>query len=227
MTWNPVWPDGTVSVKANEATGVQNIAYIKSTMGGTAVGTNTVTTRDHFWNVDDDLNGRHRFIQSRGFVDSMGDADDPVLGTLIDSVLYAKTVSTSVARVEWFSRNSSGIYQVSPSQDTGTVTNLTSSYQTVLAVPTDVYGEIWMYTTNIGANNKDRYRTCKGIFRSDGTTVNSWTIPLAVQAISADDPKSGVKFGNGTESSGLDIRVRLDDATSGLNWNYIVTYRAL
>ena len=81
-----------------------------------------------------------------------------------------------------------------------------------------------MYTTN-GTNSQNRYRTAKGIFRSDGSIVNAWSLPLAIQG--SGTPAYGVKFGNGSEASGLDIKVRVDDATSGLTWNYIVTYRAL
>ena len=68
MPWNPISPDGTLSVKANRAPMRENTTYIQETMGNMAIGDNTTSTRDHFWNVDDDFDGRHRFIQSNEFI---------------------------------------------------------------------------------------------------------------------------------------------------------------
>ena len=93
----------------------QNTTYIETTMGNSAVGTNGVTTRDHFWNVGSNEDGRHRFIQSPAFTVG-GLPADPVLGTGMDSVAFSKllTVTESVAQqdIQPFFRNASAIMQI-------------------------------------------------------------------------------------------------------------------
>lgn len=115
MTWNSTFPDGTVSVKANKTIGQQNTTYIETTMGDSAEGSNAVTTRDHYWNVDADLDGRHRFIQSKAFQVG-GSPTDPVIGTNMDTVLYPKLKlaleSTAQQDVQYFLRNSGQIMQM-------------------------------------------------------------------------------------------------------------------
>lgn len=221
MVWNSDWPVGTSSVKANQVTGNQNTVYIETTMGNDVVGTNNNTVRDHFWDVDATLDGRHRFIQSVGFTEG-GNPANPVLGDSMDTLLYPKTTNGSV---QWFHKNidaDTNIYQVTPNQLTSTVV-LTSSYATVVAVPANVWGEIFMYATS-GTSTQNRYRTIRGFFRSDASIVNSFAYTLGTEN---DDYGYGVRFGNGSNASGLDIRARVDDATSGLTWTYIVWYRAL
>jgi hypothetical protein len=115
MTWNSTAPLGSVSVKANNAILQANTTYIETNMGKSIVGTNTVTTRDHFWAVDPNLDGRHRFIQSPAFTVG-GLPTDPVLGAGMSSVLYSKlkVVAESAAQqdVQPFFRNASQIMQV-------------------------------------------------------------------------------------------------------------------
>lgn len=189
-------------------------------MGNSIVGTNTTTMRDHFWNVGANEDGRHRMIQSPAFTVAAA-AADPLLGTGMDSVFYAKTVLNTV---QWFRRNVVNIYQVTPALLTGTVTNVTSSYQTVVAVPANCYGEIFMYTTN-GTADEARYQTMTGFFRSDGTYVNAWAIANKPQGSATVG--NGLKFGNGNDADLLNIKVRVADAPSGATWTYIITYRAL
>ena len=216
MPWNTTSPLGSVSVKANRTTMQENTTYIETTMGNSVVGTNTTSTRDHFWNVGSNEDGRHRFIQSPAFTVG-GNPADPVLGTGMDAVEYVKTTN---GRAERFHRNSQGIYQYVPSVLTSTVSvPSSSSYSTIVAVPANVYGEIFMYTTALG-----RYSAVTGFFRSNGSTVEAWAIKNAAQGSSSS--ASALKFGNGSEASGLNIRAKRDDA-SGTSWNYIITYRAL
>ena len=115
MPWNTVAPLGTVSVKANRTILQQNTTYIETTMGNSVVGTNAVTTRDHFWNVGSDEDGRHRFIQSPAFTVG-GLPVDPVVGTGMDSVAYSKLklAAEAVAQqdVQPFYRNASAIMQM-------------------------------------------------------------------------------------------------------------------
>lgn len=115
MTWNAVSPNGALSVKANELPMQQNTTYIETKMGNSIVGTNTASTRDHFWNVGSNEDGRHRFIQSPAF--TVGALPtNPVLGTGMDSVFYSKlkvvAESSSQQDVQPFFRNASAIMQV-------------------------------------------------------------------------------------------------------------------
>jgi len=111
MPWNSTWPDGTVSVKANDATGVQNTNYIKATMGASIVGTNTGATTDHFWDVDANLNGHHRFVKMPKFTSTAvaPDDTDPAIGVGIDAAYYAKLKltleSTAAQDVQAFFKN--------------------------------------------------------------------------------------------------------------------------
>lgn len=216
MPWNSTNPDGTKSVKANRTIGQQNTSYIEDTMGKSIIGTNTVTTRDHFWNVGANQDGRHRFIQSPAFtVGSV--AADPVIGTGMDGVLYLKTINS---RVQGFFRTVNGVYQYIPAFLSGTATITSSStYDNVVAVPANVYGEIFMYTTALG-----RFSAVTGFFRSNGATVEAWALTNHAQGSSS--AVSALKFGNGSEASGLNIRARCDEASTGQTWNYRITYRA-
>ena len=115
MTWNSSWPLGTVSVSANQSTGQQNTSYIETNMGNVAVGTNLDTTRDHFWDVDASLDGRHRYINSVGFTVG-GAPDDPVIGAGMDGVSYLReltsTLSTAQQDVQPFYRNATQVMQL-------------------------------------------------------------------------------------------------------------------
>lgn len=214
MPWNSVSPDGTISVKANRTPMNQNTTYIETTMGNSVVGTNTAATRDHFWNVGSNEDGRHRFIQSPAF--TVGAVPtDPVIGTGMNGVLYLKTTSS---RVEGFYRNVQGIYQYIPSFLSGTVV-VGAGFGTVVAVPASVYGEIFMYTTALG-----KFSVVTGFFRSDGATVESWSILNHASGVGGTS--FALTFGNGTDASGLNIRAKVNDATAGLTWNYRITYRA-
>ena len=221
MPWNATFPLGSVSVKQNRTIGQQNTTYIETTMGNSVIGTNTVTTRDHFWNVGSNEDGRHRFMQSPAFTVG-GLPDDPVIGTGMDGVLYLKTTNS---RAEWFHRNSDGIYQAVPSFLSGTTGVISASYVNVVAVPADVYGEIYMWATVDGTASQSRFRTVRGYFRSNATTTNSWAEAVSVEGTSSYS--NGLKFGNGDDASGLNIRARTSDASDGLTWNYRITYRAI
>ena len=96
MPWNSTAPLGTVSVKANRQILQDNTTYIEDSMGNDVVGTNNGTVRDHFWDVDPNLDGRHRFFQSVGFTVG-GLPEDPVVGTGMDGVLFLKELSSIVS----------------------------------------------------------------------------------------------------------------------------------
>jgi len=215
MPWNTVCPLGSVSVKANRTIIQDNMTYIQTTMGNSIVGTNTVTTRDHFWNVGTNEDGRHRFIQSPAFTVG-GVATNPVVGTGMDGVFYLKTTS---GRAEWFHRNVQGVYQAVPSFLSGTHV-ITGSFTSMVAVPDDTYGEIFIFTTASGRRSGQA-----GFFKATGGVCDAWSYGLRVQGGST--AVYPVRFGNGSDASGLNIRVVADEASSGQTWNYRVTYRTV
>lgn len=191
-------------------------------MGNSIVGTNTDTTRDHFWNVGSNEDGRHRFIQSVGFTSTAVAPNDfyPVLGAGMETVIFPLL---SKGEVVWFHKNeviNDNIYQFIPNFLTGTKTiSSSSSYVTLATVPNNVYGEIFMWNDDNGSNTGQT-----GFFKSKSSVVDAWSTTFRVQGSS--DTFSALKFGNGSESSGLDIRVRRDES-SKTSWNYRITYRAI
>lgn len=232
MPWNSTWPVGSTSVKNNKLPGTENTTYIETTMGNSIVGTNTVTTRDHFWNVGANEDGRHRFMQSPGFTVG-GNPEDPVLGTGMDGVLYLKSDGLSPARVVGFYRNSSKIYQYIPVCKTGSVTLAPFSsivppvMVNMVSVPDNCYGEIFMYNTNGSpTTNTYSFNAQTGFFFARDGVVQAWSLKYMVEGSSSS--VAALKFANGSDASGLNIRVQPEDINnSHLSWNYIVTYRAL
>ena len=224
MPWNSTWPVGSVSVKANRTTGQQNTTYTEVTMGNSIVGTNTTSTRDHFWNVGANEDGRHRFIQSPSFTVG-GNPTDPVVGTGMNAVMYLKTTrGTPTDTPQWFTRTdvASGgiIYQVTPTYVTGVI-NMpnNSNYVTLINVPINVIGDIYMFTA---ANGKRQ--GAKGYFRSSATICDAWALYQGVEGGAESLP---LKFGNGNDASLLTIQVRNEDAANGQSWFYFITYRAI
>ncbi len=222
MPWNSTFPLGSVSVKANRTIGNQNTTYTEVTMGNSIVGTNTNTVRDHFWAVGSNEDGRHRFIQSVGFTSTAVAPNDfyPVLGAGMQTVIFP---ILSKGQVVWYHKNQDNndrIYQFIPNFLQGTVTiNSSSSYVTIDAVPNNVYGEIFMWNDDNGSNTGQT-----AFFKSKSSVVDTWAIEFRVQGSSSS--YSALKFGNGSEASGLDIRVRRDES-SKTSWNYRITYRAI
>ncbi len=223
MTWSTTAPDGSKSVKANKSIIQDNFTYIQQTMGNQVVGTNPSpqTALDHFWNIGANEDGHHRFIQTVGFVDSTPQVSAiPVRSAGMDCVLYAKETNDTV---QWFHKNedvNTNIYQVTPTQLKGTIV-LTASYTNVVAVPGLVYGEITMFTDTLGSTTMGR-----GFFKSTAARCDAWAYGQNIN--DADAEESNLKFGNGNAFvSGLNIRARTSEATAGLTWNYIITYRAI
>lgn len=216
MPWNSTSPVGNISVKANRTIQQQNTTYTEVTMGNSIIGTNTNTTRDHFWNVGANEDGRHRFINSPAFTVGAVPAD-PLVGAGMDAVLYLKTTN---AQPQWFNKTSAGvIYQVSPNFLSGSLA-VNASFSTIVALPSDVYGEIFMYTTANGRRSGQA-----GFFKTTGGTCEAWAYGLRIQGSSTAG--YALKFGNGSDASGLNLRVATEDAANGLTWNYRITYRAV
>ncbi len=217
MVWNSTAPLGSVSVKANRTILQQNTTYIEVTMGNSVIGTNTNATRDHFWAVGANEDGRHRFVQSPAFTVG-GLAADPVIGTGMDGVCYLKSDGLTPARVEGFYRNASNVYQYIPAFVSGSILiPSTGSFTTIIAVPPDCYGQIAMYTTALG-----RFSGVTAHFRSNGTIVETWGL---TQTDDADDTNVPLKFASGSNAVDLNIKARRSDSASA-TWNYRITYRA-
>jgi hypothetical protein len=215
MPWNPIFPLGTVSVKANQAIGNQNTTYIEDTMGKSPIGTNTNTTRDHFWAVGSNEDGRHRFINSVGFTVG-GLPTDPVIGAGMDIVLYSKTTNN---RVEWFTRNAQGIYQFSPSFIEGTV-NINNSFVNVVSVPANVYGEIFFF---FDSNPKI---SSSGIISSNANSVSGYSTRQRSSVSGLDEYP--IELQNASTTT-LNIRAkRGDNSGSGFDglWRYKLFYRS-
>jgi len=212
MPWNSTAPIGSISVKANRTIFNQNFTYIEDTMGKTAVGSNSSSTKDHFWNVDPALDGHHRFMKGPEFTDSLGAPLDPGVSAG-QGVFYFKRTSN---RVQGFYRNTHGIYQAIPNYLTGTFV-VTSSFQVFTAIPANTYGDIVFFRAD--ETDEDTMQTgfCKSTaFDSDA---------VAYQLTNAGNGSrfASLRFKG---SVGLDLQVRTEDADSGNTWNWYVTFRA-
>ena len=91
MPWNSVWPDGSVSVKANNTPGQQNTTYTEDTLN-----------KDHYWNIGSNEDGRHQFVNMPN------QASEPSIATGMDGLLYAfENVSSQP-----FFKNSNSVMQM-------------------------------------------------------------------------------------------------------------------
>lgn len=204
MVWNSLSPDGTKSVKQNTTPMLQNTAYTESTM-------NT----DHYWNIGTDEDGHHKSIQMKNFINSsVGAPADAPIATGMDACVYLRTVSASDARIQGFFRNTNGIYQFIPAFKSGSVA-ITSSYATVAAVPAHSYGQIFMFLDN----NDDNMSM--GFFKSGAATVQTYA--STTQFSGSSTAGTNLKFGNGAEASGLNIRARKQDGSNG-TYLYRIVY---
>jgi hypothetical protein len=89
MPWNPIWPNGAVSVKQNTVPGQQNTAYIETTLNN-----------DHYWNISADEDGHHKFVQTVG----TNDADTTLptncaLAANLDLVYYSRYKTATEAPI--------------------------------------------------------------------------------------------------------------------------------
>ena len=192
MTWTSNWPDGSKSVRGNESAGTGNMSYIETKM-----------KLDHYWNEDANKDGHHKIIQ-------MTEEDtDPALATGMDGAIYLKSDGS---RIQGFYRNTNGIYQFIPAFLIGTV-NMSTSTTNIVAVPANVYGEIFMWNGDAAGSS------AKGFFHSDGTKVYAFATPL-----SSTIPVN-ITFTN-TASTDLTIKGNLTTSLGTTLFNYRITYRA-
>lgn len=202
MTWTRNWPDGSKSVKDNESGGSDNMAYIEDTM-----------QVDHYFDNSANKDGHHQFVQ----MDNQ--ASDPSIAAGMTGVTYHK--ATAEGRNEKFFRNSNGIYQLTPSYKSGTVSiTSTSNYVNVTTVPVNVYGDIYLF------KDSNPTEIQYGFFVSNGTTVNAYSsvMPQEGGKLGSSDRPRFITLGNGTNAVGLNIRAKRFAGSSG-TWKYRITYR--
>ena len=197
MTWNSVSPNGTLSVKSNTTPMQQNTTYTETTLNV-----------DHYWNIGTEEDGHHLQVQM------VKKASDLTLDTGMDGGIYLKETT---GRVEGFYRNDEGIYQFIPSFLTGSFA-LTGSYQNIVAVPDETYGNIYMFRTGVTDSGQSGFFKCSGgLCQSYGHLMEKSGSSSAVY---------NVKFGNMGETSGLNIRARRV-VGSNATYQYRVTYWAI
>lgn len=218
MPWHSTAPVGTISVRANRPILQDNTSYIETTMGNSIVGTNTNTTRDHFWNVGADEDGRHRFINSLAFTVG-GNQADPILGAAMDCILYPRRVSVDDQQTQYFYFNSTNasIYQVTPSIRYGTVV-ITGSFASIdTPIPPNVYGDIFLFRATDSGDQTFQL----GTFHSTATTVS---ISANRMTDSSGTEYSTLRF-RGTL---LQIETRVNSSTpSGNTWQYRISFRGI
>lgn len=197
MTWTSNWPDGSKSVRGNESAGTGNMSYIENKM-----------KLDHYWNEDANKDGHHKIIQMTE------EATDPALATGMDGAIYLKSDGS---RIQGFYRNTNGIYQFIPAFLSGTV-NMSTSTTNIVAVPANVYGEIFMWNGDAAGSS------AKGFFHSDGTKVYAYAVGFLASGSSTTS--SIIRFENSITSTDLTIKGWLSTSLGTTLFNYRITYRA-
>ena len=106
--WQTTAPDGTKSVKANEAILQANTTY-----------TETEMNIDHFWNIGADEDGRHKFAQMPKYTDgAVATPTSPTLGAGMDLAYFSRLKTAIEApaagaqNIQPYSRDASGIQQL-------------------------------------------------------------------------------------------------------------------
>ena len=198
MIWNPTSPDGTVSVKANTLPMQQNTTYTKDTLNV-----------DHYWNESPStLDGLHRKVHMTT------EASDITLAGDATGGIFLKEATGGT--IQGFYINAINTYQFIPSFLTGFV-SLTSgsAYQTIVAVPDETYGLIYMFRTGTSDTGQS------GFFKCSGGTCQ--TYGNLIEKAGSSTSVYNVKFGNVGEAIGLNIRGhRVGGSTQ--NYQYRVTY---
>ena len=207
MVWNSNSPDGTKSVKQNTTPMLQNTAYTELTLNN-----------DHYWNIGVDEDGHHKSVQMEDFANSaVGAPADAPIATGMNGCMYLRTVSGSDSSIQGFYRNVAGIYQFVPTFKSGSVA-MTGSYATVTSVAAHSYGEIYMFLDN------DSDNMAMAFFKSGATTVQSYAV--TTQFSGSSTAATNLKFGNGAEASGLNIRARVSAGSNG-TYLYRIVYRGI
>lgn len=193
MVWSSLSPDGTKSVKANVSPMQQNTTYTETTMNV-----------DHFWNIGGDEDGHHKAINMEEYANvAVGNPDDAPIASGMDGVIYLKEAAGTI---QGFFQNAAGIYQFIPAFLSGSK-SITSSYATVVSVPDDTFGLIWMFKAD--NSNTGTF----GYFKADGGVCQAYA--MSVYLGNSQTLTRQLRFGNGDQASGLNFRARTSDAATG------------
>ena len=142
-------------------------------------------------------------------------AADPAIPAGMNGVEYLKSANGTI---QGFYRNASGIYQHIPSFLSGTVSiTSTSTYSTIVAVPDECYGQIYLFTTTSADDGQF------GFFKVDGGVCQAYS--MATSFASSSTAAVNLKLGNGAQASGLNLRARRGEGPSA-TYQYRVIYWA-
>lgn len=194
MVWSSFWPDGSKSVKQNTGPGQQNTTYIKTTQNN-----------DHFWDIGTDEDGYHRRVSMERYSDTaIGAPTDAPIPTGMDGVYYLKQANS---RIAGFYRNASGIFQSVPGFITGNA-NITTSYQNILVLPDNCYGQVWLFKSD------DTNAMGFGSFKCSSAVCQAYCVQTLPGNTST--PQLPFRFGSADQVDGLNFRVRVSDAPQGV-----------
>ena len=208
MSWSSTAPDGTKSVKDN-----------RPILGNNTIYTETTMKIDHHWNESVSLDGHHNVIQQNK-QDAAGVPVNPAQPVApIQGKTYVRTVSDAAGNDNsnqlFFRQDFIGYplaYQVSPVYQTG-VANLTTTPSTILSVPKNVYGTIWIWRQ--GTRNIQT-----ATFFSDNTVVEGFSLRIKINTHGSTS-STVVDFSNGAIASALNLqaaRVSGFDSDGNYNW---------
>lgn len=200
MPWNSISPDGTKSVKTNTPLMAQNTVYTEQTMN-----------KDHFWNKGANQDGRHNVIN----MPTQGSF--PAISTGMSGNIYLKSTQANPSTVQGYFSNADSTYQFIPRFVSGTIdlSGTGNTFVTLITVPNNVYGDIYMFSQNAVEN------MARGFFKCDNNICQAYTCLTLFD--NSGTTSSNLRFGNGASSSGLNLRVAV---TSGTNevYAYRVVY---
>jgi hypothetical protein len=207
MPWNSIWPNGAVSVRANNPTGVQNTAYIETTQ-----------KKDHFFNENATTDGYHKKVSMPNF----GSNPAPPAGT--DGVYYVFTNgSNKEAR---YTADGSLIWRLNiwNTQLRGTFTSgaLNANFTIVSGLPTNVMGEIFIYKRNASP-----FLVMQGQFASDNVafpnnTIHGFTSQIYVESSSISNRPIILLNDPSVKNS---IRAYANDSTyANVEYEYLINY---
>jgi hypothetical protein len=201
MVWSSLWPDGSKSVAANTTPGLQNTAYIETTMN-----------LDHFWNIGDGTDGYHDQVNLQTQTSDL----TPALG----GVIYAKAPSATNTAIQGFWKNATGTaYQFIPTFLTGTISiTSTSTYTTIVAIPAHSYGQVYLFT------DTDTQDMTFGYFKSSATLTEGYS-SITLAGNSQSTYSFNVRLANGDQASDLNLKARLYYGASA-TYQYRIMYWA-
>lgn len=203
MVWSSLSPDGALSVKQNTAPMAANTVYTETTLNN-----------DHFWNIGADEDGYHRKVSMESYADTaIGAPVDAPIPTGMDAVYYLKPAN---GRIAGFYRNASGIYQSVPGFIIGSVV-MTTSFQTIVSMPEDCYGNIYFF------RNDGLTGMAHGYFKVVLGVCQAYCSAQMIE--NNTTPSFPMKFGNGSTSSALNLRAALVNASAG-TYQYRITFWA-